>query len=66
MDGRSTPCGDPPSSSRRSLRPADDRGRSLGGTLGLGVTADQAAVPELDFLLHRIEQTAQDLISAAG
>ena len=39
---------------------------SLGGTLGLGVTADQAAVPELDFLLHRIEQTAQDLIKRGG
>jgi diacylglycerol O-acyltransferase len=37
---------------------------SLGGALGLGVTADQAAVPELDFLLHRIEQTAEELVRA--
>ena len=39
---------------------------SLGGALGLGVTADQAAVPELDYLLHRIEHTAEDLVRAVG
>jgi diacylglycerol O-acyltransferase / wax synthase len=39
---------------------------SLGGVLGLGVTADQAAVPELDFLLDRMVRTGARLAAAAG
>jgi hypothetical protein len=39
---------------------------SLGGVLGLGVTADQAAVPELDFLLDRMVHTAAKLRAPAG
>ncbi len=38
----------------------------LGGSLGLSITADSAAVPELEFLLGRIEQTGRDLVREAG
>ncbi|MET0831586.1 MAG: WS/DGAT domain-containing protein [Acidimicrobiia bacterium] len=36
-------------------------GANLGGRVGLSVTADRAALPELDFLLHRMERAALSL-----